>query len=62
VAWNPFDHVANTVSDVPEYGTVIDPPAGIEPEWPWSVVNVSVLSASELTISQTPGDWHETVL
>lgn len=41
---------------------MVDPPAPMLPEWPWSVVNVSVLSTSELVICQTPGDWHDTVL
>jgi len=30
----PFSQVAVTVSDVPEKLTVVDPPAGIDPEWP----------------------------
>jgi len=46
----------STVSEVPEKLTVVEPPAGIFPEWPSFVVNDSALSASELTISQTPGD------
>jgi len=44
------------VSDVPEKLTVVQASAPIEPEWPWSVVNVIDLSSSELTISQIPGD------
>jgi hypothetical protein len=30
----PLDHVPNTVSDVPEKLTVVEPPAGMLPEWP----------------------------
>lgn len=32
------------------------------PVCPWSVVNDISFSASELTMSHTPGDWHVTVV
>lgn len=58
----PLLQTPKTVNVVPKCGTVVDPPIPIDPECPWSVVNVIVLSDSEFTINQTPGDWQVTVV